>query len=55
VGTSYSDRRGDGGGRDLTDGSTRSLVDAGVSFVPEDRHEYGCAEGLAVMHDAALK
>ena len=40
-------------GRDLTDESTRAFVDAGVSFVPEDRHEYGCAAELSVMHNAA--
>jgi len=42
-------------GRDLTGKSARAFVDAGVSFVPEDRHEYGCAAELSVMHNAALK
>ncbi|WP_206424950.1 ABC transporter ATP-binding protein [Halosimplex salinum] len=42
-------------GTDLTDESTRTFVDAGVSFVPEDRHEYGCAEELSVMRNATLK
>ncbi|ELZ22283.1 ribose ABC transporter ATP-binding protein RbsA [Halosimplex carlsbadense 2-9-1] len=42
-------------GRDLTGEPARSFVDGGVSFVPEDRHEYGCAEELSVMHNAALK
>jgi len=42
-------------GRDLTGESTRTFVDGGVSFVPEDRHEYGCAAELSVMHNAALK
>jgi simple sugar transport system ATP-binding protein len=42
-------------GRDLTGEPTRAFVDGGVSFVPEDRHEYGCAEELSVMHNAALK
>jgi len=43
------------GGRDLTGEPTRAFVDGGVSFVPEDRHEYGCAAELSVMHNAALK
>ncbi|QLH82982.1 ABC transporter ATP-binding protein [Halosimplex pelagicum] len=43
------------GGRDLTGEPARAFVDGGVSFVPEDRHEYGCAEELSVMHNAALK
>ncbi|WP_436910186.1 ABC transporter ATP-binding protein [Halosimplex marinum] len=42
-------------GRDLTGEPTRAFVDSGVSFVPEDRHEYGCAAELSVMHNAALK
>ncbi|QPV63571.1 ABC transporter ATP-binding protein [Halosimplex litoreum] len=42
-------------GRDLTGEPARAFVDGGVSFVPEDRHEYGCAEELSVMHNAALK
>ncbi|QLH77740.1 ABC transporter ATP-binding protein [Halosimplex rubrum] len=42
-------------GTDLTGEPARSFVDGGVSFVPEDRHEYGCAEELSVMHNAALK
>jgi len=42
-------------GRDLSGEPARSFVDAGVSFVPEDRHEYGCAPELSVMHNAALK
>jgi len=43
------------GGVSLTGESSRAYVDNGVSFVPEDRHEYGCAEELSVMHNAALK
>ncbi|WP_415381259.1 ABC transporter ATP-binding protein [Halosimplex sp. TS25] len=42
-------------GTDLTGASTRTFVDSGVSYVPEDRHEYGCAPELSVMHNAALK
>ncbi|MFC7139070.1 ABC transporter ATP-binding protein [Halosimplex aquaticum] len=42
-------------GTDLTGASTRTFVDNGVSYVPEDRHEYGCAPDLSVMHNAALK
>ncbi|WP_436927143.1 ABC transporter ATP-binding protein [Halosimplex amylolyticum] len=42
-------------GTDLTGESARTFVDSGVSYVPEDRHEYGCAPELSVMHNAALK
>lgn len=42
-------------GTDLTGRSPRSFVDAGVSFIPEDRYEYGCAEDLSVMHNAGSK
>ena len=42
-------------GADLTDASPRAFVDAGVSFVPEDRHRYGCAGELSVRRNAALK
>jgi len=43
------------GGEDLTDASPREFIDHGVSFVPEDRHEMGCAGELSVMHNAAMK
>lgn len=43
------------GGTDLTGAPPRAFIDHGVSFVPEDRHEYGCAESLSVMHNAILK
>lgn len=42
-------------GTDLTGDPPRAYVDSGVSFVPEDRHQYGCAEDLSVMHNAVLK
>jgi len=42
-------------GSDLTGAQPRAFVDAGVSFVPEDRHEHGCAEELSVMHNAGVK
>lgn len=42
-------------GRDLTGSSPRAFVDAGVSFVPEDRYRYGCAPDLSVMHNAGVK
>jgi len=42
-------------GAEMTDASPRSFIDAGVSFVPEDRHQYGCAGDLSVMHNAAMK
>ncbi len=42
-------------GEDLTGASPRAFIEHGVSFVPEDRHETGCAEELPVMHNAAMK
>jgi len=42
-------------GTDLSGKSPRTFVDNGVSFVPEDRLRYGCAEGLSVMHNATMK
>ncbi|WP_394351731.1 ABC transporter ATP-binding protein [Halovenus carboxidivorans] len=42
-------------GTDLTGAAPRQFVDSGVSFVPEDRLEYGCAADLSVMHNATLK
>jgi simple sugar transport system ATP-binding protein len=43
----------------LADGETnagpRAFVDHGVSFVPEDRHRYGCAPELSVLHNAGAK
>jgi len=42
-------------GTDLTGATPREFVDAGVSFVPEDRLRYGCAEDLSVMHNATMK
>ena len=43
------------GGTELTGAPPRAFVDAGVSFVPEDRQRTGCAETLSVMHNAVLK
>ena len=42
-------------GTDLTDAKSRAFVDNGVSFVPEDRLRYGCAEDLSVLHNATMK
>jgi simple sugar transport system ATP-binding protein len=42
-------------GMDLTGDGPRAFVDRGVSFVPEDRHRYGCAPELSVMHNATAK
>ncbi len=42
-------------GETLTDATPREFVDAGVSFVPEDRYEHGCAADLSVMHNAGYK
>jgi simple sugar transport system ATP-binding protein len=43
------------GGTDLTGVGAREFVESGVSFVPEDRLRYGCAEDLSVMHNATMK
>jgi len=40
---------------DLAGASPRAFVDAGISFVPEDRLRYGCAEELSVLHNAGMK
>ncbi|MEF8782181.1 MAG: ABC transporter ATP-binding protein [Haloarculaceae archaeon] len=42
-------------GADLTGANPRRFVENGVSFVPEDRLRYGCAEDLSVMHNATMK
>jgi ABC-type uncharacterized transport system ATPase subunit len=42
-------------GEDMTGRPPRAFIDSGVSFVPEDRHEHGCAESLSVMHNAVMK
>jgi simple sugar transport system ATP-binding protein len=43
------------GDANLTGAHPRRFVDEGVSFVPEDRHRYGCAEDLSIMHNATMK
>ncbi|MFB6296759.1 MAG: ABC transporter ATP-binding protein [Halobacteriales archaeon] len=43
------------GGRDLTGASPRAFIDAGVSYVPEDRLGVGCVPDLSVMHNLMLK
>lgn len=42
-------------GEDVTNARPRSFIDSGVSFVPEDRHEDGCAGTLSIMHNAVMK
>lgn len=42
-------------GRELADASPEEFIEQGVSFVPEDRHEDGCAGDLSVMHNAVMK
>ncbi len=42
-------------GEDITGAKPKTFVDSGVSFVPEDRLQYGCAEDLSVMHNATMK
>lgn len=41
--------------KDITNKSTRSFINHGVSFVPEDRYLDGCAGELSVMHNSILK
>lgn len=43
------------GGTNLTGRPTREFVSEGVSFIPADRHEYGCAPSLSVKQNAILK
>ena len=40
---------------DVTNAPPSRFIDNGVSFVPEDRHEDGCAGTLSIMHNAAMK
>jgi simple sugar transport system ATP-binding protein len=40
---------------DLTNAHSRQFVNQGISFIPEDRHKYGCAPELSVMHNAGMK
>lgn len=42
-------------GTDLTGSPPKRIIDAGVSFIPEDRYECGCAEELSIMHNAGIK
>ena len=42
-------------GEDLTEGTPREFIEAGVSFIPEDRYEHGCAPELSVMHNSSVK
>jgi len=42
-------------GTDVTNSRPGRFIDNGVSFVPEDRHEDGCAGTLSIMHNAAMK
>jgi simple sugar transport system ATP-binding protein len=43
------------GDRDLTNQPPRAFVDAGVSYIPEDRYEFGCTPDRSVLANAALK
>ncbi len=42
-------------GEELTESSPREFIETGVSFVPEDRYEHGCAPELSVMHNSSVK
>jgi simple sugar transport system ATP-binding protein len=50
-----TDGRIEVGGRNLTGEPPRAFVDAGVSYVPEDRLGQACAPELSVMHNLLLK
>ncbi|WP_276259063.1 ABC transporter ATP-binding protein [Haloglomus litoreum] len=39
----------------LDPGDTRAFVEAGVAYIPEDRHKYGCAPGLDLTRNAIMK
>jgi len=41
--------------KDVTNEPCRTFIDNGVSFVPEDRHQNGCAATLSAMHNAVMK
>ena len=43
------------GETELSGASTAAFIANGISFVPEDRNQYGAAGDLSVMHNAALK
>ena len=42
-------------GTDLTGESPREYIENGVSFVPEDRNQYGCAGDLPIRDNAVMK
>jgi simple sugar transport system ATP-binding protein len=41
-------------GTDLTDSPPRKFAESGISYVPEDRLQYGCAPELDVMRNSIL-
>jgi simple sugar transport system ATP-binding protein len=43
------------GDRTLTGATARAFIDEGVSFVPEDRNQYGSAADLSITNNAAMK
>ncbi len=42
-------------GTDLTNVHPRKFIDAGISFIPEDRLKYGLAPELSIMHNGSVK
>lgn len=42
-------------GTDLTNAPPRRFIETGLSYIPADRYEYGCAPEMSVMHNAILK
>jgi simple sugar transport system ATP-binding protein len=43
------------GGRDLTNDSSQSFIDADVSYIPEDRYKFGCTPDRSLVENAILK
>jgi len=42
-------------GTDLTNAHPRRFIEAGISFIPEDRLKYGLAPELSIMHNGPVK
>lgn len=42
-------------GQDITASSVQDRVDMGLSYVPADRHQEGCAPQLPISHNGAIK
>lgn len=42
-------------GKAIDDNPTRQRIEAGLSVIPSDRHEHGCAPELSILHNAIVK